>query len=240
MIWAHIMMKGKNNFTEKRYFNSYLYEASRIRISQIPMEEERKLQMSTKGKKSKWWYKEEKTKFCEKCPGEGWKQGRPGINVGRKFSQETKNKIGLKNKGNIASNDLKENRRRRGQESFWWNDGKGNKFCKECPGEGWIRGRGTYWNNNEKETISVISPGPEWKKGRLPGILNGKFDGVLYWNNGTENTKSKMCPGPKWKRGRLPEGTNWWNNGEKNIKSKECPGDDWVKGLLRKKHNKKS
>ena len=23
----------------------------------------------------------------------------------------------------------------------WWNDGKTNKVCVECPGEGWVAGR---------------------------------------------------------------------------------------------------
>ena len=239
MIWANVMMIGKNNLVKESYHNSYLYETSRLRVSEIEFTKESKQKMSNHRKKSKWWYKEEKTKFCEECPGKEWKQGRPGINVGRKFSQETKDKIGLKNRGNIISNDLKEKHRKRGQESFWWNDGKGNKFCKECPGKEWKKGRGTYWNNNEKETISIISPGLEWKKGRLPGILKGKLKGLLCWNNGIDLIKSKTSPGPEWKRGRLPEGTNWWNNREKNIKSKECPGDDWVKGLLRKKYNKK-
>lgn len=31
----------------------------------------------------------------------------------------------------------------------WWNNGKENRKCKECPGEGWVRGR--YFKNNPRK-----------------------------------------------------------------------------------------
>jgi hypothetical protein len=234
MIWAHIMMAGKNRAAEKTYFNSYLYEATRMRISQIEVTMETRQKQSRHHKKSKWWYKGEKTKFCKKCPGKGWKRGRPGINIGRKLSQKTKDKISISHTGKKQNKQVKEKTAKRSKNSVWWNDGRKNKFCQKHPGEGWVRGRGNYWNNGEKETMSIISPGSEWKRGRVPGILNGINTGLVYWNNGIENIKSKNSPGPEWKRGKLPEGTNWWNNGEKNIKSKECPGEEWVIGMIRK------
>ena len=44
--------------------------------------------------------------------------------MGHKVSNETKLKIGMKNKG-----------------KKWYNNGKINKFCHEYPGKGWINGR---------------------------------------------------------------------------------------------------
>jgi hypothetical protein len=232
MIWAHVMMIGKNKFVKEEYHNSYLYEASRLRISQIPVTEEKKLQSSINGKKSKWWNNGIETKFCEECPGPEWERGRPGINVGRKYSPETIEKMRIKATGRKCKRSKEHIEKKK--KCVWWNNGEKNRHCKDCPGEGWVKGRGIFWNNGDNETIAIICPGPEWKKGRIPGILDGRFDGMVYWNNGINQTKSKTCPGPEWKRGRLPEGTYWWNDGEKNIKSKDCPGNKWVRGLLRK------
>jgi hypothetical protein len=231
MIWAHIIMSGKNEFHQEKYLNSYLYEASRLRISQIPIKEEKRLQSSIKGKKSKWWNNGTETKFCEECPGPEWERGRPGTNIGRKHSQETKDKIKIKAIGRKFKRNKKDTEKRK--QRVWWNNGEKNRHCKDCPGEGWIIGRGVFWNNGDNETIAVICPGPEWKKGRIPGLARGKGIGIFYWNNGIKQIKSNTCPGPEWKKGRLPEGTYWWNNGEKNIKSKTCPGDKWVSGLLK-------
>ena len=44
--------------------------------------------------------------------------------MGHEVSIQTKMKIGMKNKG-----------------KKWYNNGKINKFCHECPGKGWINGR---------------------------------------------------------------------------------------------------
>ena len=54
MIYAHVMMKGSNKLCQEDYFNSYLYEASRTRISQIEYTEEKRQKMSEHRKKSKW------------------------------------------------------------------------------------------------------------------------------------------------------------------------------------------
>lgn len=67
----------------------------------------------------------------------------------------------------------------------WWNDGCGNtKFSKECPGEGWVLGRG----NLTEETRRQMSSSRIGKK---------------WWNDGCGNTKfSKECPGDGWKLGK--------------------------------------
>ena len=236
MIWAHVFMTGKNKFVKERYYNSYLYETARLRISEIEFTKETKQKMSNHHKKSKWWNNGTNTKFCEECPGPEWKRGRPGINVDRKYSEETKEKIRTKaigRKYKISKETIEKKK-----ECIWWNDGTKNKFSKECPGSEWVKGRGFYWNNGDKETISINQPDIEWKRGRIPRILSVKLHGLVYWNDGKRLIKSKTCPGNEWKRGRFPEGTFWWNNGEKNIKSKTCPGNEWKRGLLIKKPNK--
>ncbi len=47
----------------------------------------------------------------------------------RKMTQELKNKLAEKSKGNTNVRNTK-----------WWNDGKRRKRNKECPGEGWKEG----------------------------------------------------------------------------------------------------
>jgi len=89
------------------------------------------------------------------------------INTGKKLSEETKLKISESGTGRILSEQTKENIRQskmgeknpfygksHSEESKmklraanvgrkWWNDGLGNtKFMVECPGEGWVPGRG--------------------------------------------------------------------------------------------------
>jgi hypothetical protein len=167
MILAHIIMSGKNEFHQEKYLNSYLYEAVKIRKKQIPTTEEMRTKMSIKSSKSKWWYKDNVTKFTIKCPGEGWQRGRPGINIGREVTQETRNKIGIKNKGKIQRQESIEKTTKKNIGRFWWNNGKEVISSKECPGEGWVKGRGIYWNNGKKQTISLKQPGPEWVEGTL-------------------------------------------------------------------------
>ena len=54
-----------------------------------------------------------------------------GNNYGalRKITNELRNKLAEKSKGNTNVRDTK-----------WWNDGNKRKRCKECPGEGWKEG----------------------------------------------------------------------------------------------------
>jgi hypothetical protein len=167
MIMAHIMMKGSNKFCGERYFNSYLYEATKLRVRQIPTTEEVKLQMSLNRRGSKWWYKGEKTKFSKECPADGWKRGRPGINIGREVTKETREKIRIGNVGKKLSPKSIENANKKKKGRVCWNNGEENKMSKECPGEGWVRGKGMYWTDGEQQIISLNQPGPEWVEGTL-------------------------------------------------------------------------
>jgi len=202
MIWAHISMIGKNNLTKEKYYNSHLYEAARLRISQIEISEETKRKMSNYRKKSKWWNNGVETKFCEKCPGNEWKRGRPGINVGRKYTQETICKMRLKATINQQ------------------NKPKKPKIVKPK--------NKVWWNNGFEQIKSKVSPGVDWRKGKLP---------EYWWNDGEKNIKSKECPGDNWIPGILKKKTTknlkWWNNGVQNTLKKECPGDEWKGGMIK-------
>jgi len=165
MIWAHVMMIGKNKFVKEIYYNSYLYESARLRISEIKATDETKKKMSKHRKKSKWWNNGQETKFCEKCPGPEWKRGRPGINVGRKYSQETIEKMRIKATGRKCSERVKKQRSVENKNKIWWNNGTENRFSKECPGFGWIKGRGTYWNDGNYNKLHIKCPGEGWVRG---------------------------------------------------------------------------
>jgi hypothetical protein len=195
-------------------------------------------------------------------------------NTGKSRSKETREKIREANKGEnspkYGKSPSQETKRKQREVMIgrkWWNDGCGNnKFCKECPGEGWVQGRseeiiinqreifkgennhnyGKKWWNDGEENIkmSVECPGEDWVPGR------GK-----WWNDGCGNSKRSIkCPGEGWVPGRDEEvkrkqsetltgkpnsnrGRKWWNDGcGNNKRSVECPGEGWVPGLMRKNH----
>lgn len=201
MIWAHISMIGKNNLTKERYYNSHLYEAARLRISQIEITEETKRKMSNHHKKSKWWNNGVETKFCENCPGDEWKRGRPGINVGRKYTQETIDKMRLKA---IIRHQNKPKKPKivKPKNKVWWNDGLEQIKSKVSPGIGWKKGKLTeyWWNDGEKNIKSKECPGNNW----IPGILKKRTTKNLkWWNNGIKNTITKECPGEGWVKGKI-------------------------------------
>lgn len=89
--------------------------------------------------------------------------------------------------------------------SHWWNNGTERRLCKDCPGEGWVR-----------------------------GMLNISASGKRWFNNGVKQTYSKECPDEGWVPGRLTRGSRWWNNGIINKLSPECPGPGWVRGRLKR------
>lgn len=65
----------------------------------------------------------------------------------------------------------------------WWNDGVSETKSKECPGDGWQRGR-------------ITKRSPE----EMRSIVKGK----VWWNNGKEQTRAVQCP-EGWMPGRLAD-----------------------------------
>lgn len=76
----------------------------------------------------------------------------------------------------------------------WWTDGTKCVRAKDCPGEGWIRGRNGYAPNKGV-------PMSDEQKKKLSTSIKGK----KKWNNGTVNMYSEQCPGDNWVRGFLPK-----------------------------------
>ena len=103
--------------------------------------DEQRKKASKERKQRKWWYKGKKVSHSEKCPGEGWERGRPKINIGRKLKEETKEKIRLKHLGKKMPKSFSDNQSKARKGCHWWNDGQFEKYDKECPGDGWVRGR---------------------------------------------------------------------------------------------------
>lgn len=80
-----------------------------------------------------------------------WNKGKTGVyseetrkkmgeaKKGKSLSNETKAKIGLKSTIANLKNSDKISKRFKGL--LYWNNGIINKRSRECPGEGWIKGR---------------------------------------------------------------------------------------------------
>jgi hypothetical protein len=107
--------------------------------------------------------------------------------LGLSHKEETKKKIGEKNKGKTPSKESNEKRSEalKGKNNpnygkKWWNDGCGNEvFFIECP-PNWIPGR----NDDAKKINSEKNIGRKW------------------WNDGFGNVKFvEKCPGDGWTPG---------------------------------------
>lgn len=61
--------------------------------------------------------------------------------TGKKHSEETRNKLSAANKGKKLSEETRAKVSASRIGKHFWNNGTENKFCKECPGEGWVQGR---------------------------------------------------------------------------------------------------
>lgn len=105
------------------------------------LSKEHKEKISEQVKGRKWWNNGVSNKHTKECPGEGWSVGRINNNVGRVLSEETKEKIRLSNTGKTLTDEHKELLSQKIKGRKWWNDGRKNKHCTECPGDGWVRGR---------------------------------------------------------------------------------------------------
>jgi hypothetical protein len=157
MITAFWCMNNQN--TKNQYFNSHLYESSRIRfidsIKGVKLTESHRQKISEINSGKIWWTNGIKTKHSKKCPGEGWYKGRPNINVGRTVSEDTRRKIGEKNRGRKLTDNHKEKVIKELKTRRWWNNGVEDKHTAECPGEGWVLGRTMEsWCKGKKNIFS--------------------------------------------------------------------------------------
>lgn len=65
------------------------------------------------------------------------------VHRGKTVSEETRRKISESKKGK-SSEKIKESAKRASDKvkgTVWWNNGEVSKRSKECPGEGWVKGR---------------------------------------------------------------------------------------------------
>jgi hypothetical protein len=157
MITAFWCMNNQN--TRNEYFNSYLYEASRIRfinsVKGKKLTESHRQKMSETNSGKIWWTDGIGTKHSKECPGEGWYKGRPNINIGRVMSEDAKKKIGEKNRGRKLTNKHKEKISKELKTRRWWNNGIEDKHTAECPGNGWVLGRTMEsWCKGKKNIFS--------------------------------------------------------------------------------------
>ena len=137
MMYAFWCLNNENS--KNTYLNSYLYEQSKLNFSELMKKEsifltennpsktpERREKMKNQMTKfllslSKEEYKETYSERIEKTKIMFSGEGNPFYN--KTHTQEVKDFLGELSRG-----------------TKWWNNGKENRHCKECPGKGWVLG----------------------------------------------------------------------------------------------------
>ena len=101
-----------------------------------PISEERRMKIS-ESRKGKSLSEEHKRKISEALIGEN------NHFYGKFHSEETKRKQSEIKRGKLLSEEHKRKISKSVKGKKWWNDGNGNTTLSiECPGEGWVLGRG--------------------------------------------------------------------------------------------------
>ena len=162
--------KGRKHSEEHRRKNSEARKGRRNPNYGKPRSEETRRKISEANRGKNYGKFGENHPFYGKSFSEEHRRKLSEANKGRKHSEESKRKISEKNKGNtyalgaIHSEESRkkmseakkgklfseEHKRKLSEVSKgknkgkkWWNDGCGNtKFSVECPGDGWVLGRG--------------------------------------------------------------------------------------------------
>jgi hypothetical protein len=110
-------------------------------------------------------------------------------------------------RGRVLTEEHKENLRKNSTGRIWWSDGTNTKHSKECPGDGWYRGRpniniGREMSMETREKIRIKN-----KNKKLTEEHKEKVKSELrtrkWWNNGVEDKHTAKCPGEGWVLGRL-------------------------------------
>lgn len=160
--------------------------------------------------KSKKWIEEDR-KICSEHHREAalnpngiiqskkYKEKMRTICIGRKHSKATREKMSKIQLGKEIPKDARKRqssiRKNRYLGYHWWNDGQDQKFCKECPGKDWIKGRlNAHWNqrnykiycieldkifNNYVEAANFICKNYDdldLTKRRISRACNGKYE----------------------------------------------------------------
>lgn len=145
---------------------------------------------------------------------------------GTPCKEETKLKISEKNKGKFAGNknpyfgkkhsdEILDKIKQRRAGLVWWSKDNCSTLAKDCPGEGWVRGR-----NNIKGKSS-------WNAGKTySDELKLKLQTAHFGIKHSAATKLKMKN--TWKK------MKWYNNGIKNIRAVKKPtGKEWKTGRIK-------
>jgi hypothetical protein len=194
MTYAHIMMKNNG------YFNSYLYESVKIRMSK-----------SNRGKNNPFFGKKhsDETKEKLRIARTGKKLspemvekirikniGEKNHFYGKKHSKEAKIKMGELKKGNKNALGYKMTeeqieKRRRKMIGRKHSEEHKQKLSQSISGRRW-------WNNGIETKMSFDCPGDGWVLGRAKEIKGRK-----WWTDGNITKMSVECPGDEWSVGRL-------------------------------------
>ena len=171
MTFAHCMMKSGI-----RYFNSYLYENARIRLSnlskgRIVSEKTReKLREINAGEKNGFYGKKHTNQTKERMSN--LKKGNKNA-LGYKMTKEQIEKSRQKRIGKKHTEEHKQKLKEQILGRKWWNNGIETRMSFECPGDDWVVGRAKeikgrkWWNNGQTTKMSVECPGDDWVIGRL-------------------------------------------------------------------------
>ncbi len=220
MTYAHCMMKRSG------YYNSYLYEAAKIRRNNflvgryvsaetrkklsdankgkiVPPEVRKKISESRKGEKNHNYGKSLSTETKEKISQTKKlvykKENHP--NYGKNLSLETKENISKSNIGKIIPDKVREkiSESTKGEKNHMFGKSRSNDV-KEKISE---KLKGKLLLNETKLKISEVHKGKKW------------------WNNGHITKFSIECPGKEWVIGRLS--FKWTEERKKGIMGKNNP-----------------